>query len=197
MGMVVGYRSAADADSAAASNSRCDVLRRTRDKERLWPPGPTSIPQETGMNRRVSPCGLRGGIGGHQGASWTPIGGRRASVMRCPVSQRWTSGRMSQMRLHPVSQACGLDLRPASSGCMWLCLDRLLPPRPRGACTRVAFGPHFPGGVLRFAAGCCRLASLVSHAKPHVPAQGRPRVLGPPSPRLACGQTLPFVFVIT
>ena len=70
------------------------------------------------MNRRVSPCGLRGGIGGHQGASWTPLGDRRASVMRCPVSQRWTSGRMSQMRLHPVSQACGHVLRPASSECI-------------------------------------------------------------------------------
>ena len=117
MGMVVGYRSAADAEGAAASNSRCDVLRRTRDRERLWPPGPTSIPQETGMNRRVSPCGLRGGIGCHQGALWTPLSGRMASVMRCQVSQRWTSGRLSQMRLHPVSQACGHDLRPASSGC--------------------------------------------------------------------------------
>ena len=146
MGMVVGYRSAADAEGAAASNSRCDVLRRTRDRERLWPPGPTSIPQETGMNRRVSPCGLRGGIGCHQGVSWTPLSGRMASVRRCQVSQRWTSGRLSQMRLHPVSQACGHDLRPASSGCMWLCLDRQSTPRSCGACTRVAFGPHFSGG---------------------------------------------------
>ena len=28
----------------------------------------------------------------------------------------------------------------------WLCLDRQSPPRSCGACTRVAFGPHFSGG---------------------------------------------------
>ena len=65
----------------------------------------------------------RGGIGCHQGVSWTPLSGRMASVRRCQVSQRWTSGRLSQMRLHPVSQACGHVLRPASSVCIWLCLD--------------------------------------------------------------------------
>ena len=94
-----------------------------RQGETLAAPGPTSIPQETGMNRRVSPCGLRGGTVCHQGASWPPLSGRMASVRRCQVSQRWTSGRLSQMRLHPVSQACGHVLRPASSVCIWLCLD--------------------------------------------------------------------------
>ena len=150
------------------------------------------------MNRRFLPCGL--GWGGHRvgGHLRGPAG--PSEVVVWPflggfwVSQCWTSGRLSLLRLQPVFCAGGPGPRFTPSVRIRLCFIRLSPLSgsvpERVWCLALILAGSEACGWLLLACLACLMHSLV------FPPWVGPLRLGPTSPRIAGGQTLPFVFVI-
>ena len=84
------HTSAGRAEESAQRVPCADPRETRRDP---WTVGPTCIPQETAMSRRVSPCGLGGIIGGHQVACWPLLSGRMVPLrwfLGLPVMDFWS-----------------------------------------------------------------------------------------------------------
>ena len=127
----------------------------------LWTVGPTCIPQETAMSRRVSPCGLGGIIRGHQVACWPLLSGRMAPLrwfLCLPVMDLWS---WSLLLLQLVFCAGGPGPRLPLCVRIRLCIIRLSPLLCLRAGARWVCSPY-PFGV-----GGARLVTSGLPCLPH------------------------------